>query len=131
MQVQLADNGGVSARSVTCWETGLRRSDREYPLKLAEVLECELAELLERKGAKRMGMFDKTAYNVEYNKAHTALYTWRMRKELRPKLDEYSRARGIPPAELLRQLVDADAIAHGLPPVFSDNGAAEPETGRK
>lgn len=78
-----------------------------------------------------MGKFDKQVYDMAYAKEHTTLYGWRIRKELRPKLDEYSRARGIPPAELLRQLVDADAIAHGLPPVFSDNSAAEPETGRK
>ena len=75
--------------------------------------------------------FDKIAYNVEYNKAHTALYTWRMRKELRPKLDEYSRARGVPLAELLRQLVDADARAHGLPPVFAVGPEAETETDQK
>ncbi len=78
-----------------------------------------------------MGKFDKRAYDMAYAKEYTTLYGWRMRKELRPKLDEYSKARGIPLAELLRQLVDADAIAHGLPPVFSDNGAAEPETERK
>ena len=62
-----------------------------------------------------MGKFDKQAYDMAYAKEDTTLYGWRMCKELRPKLDEYSRARGIPPAELLRQLVDADAIAHGLP----------------
>lgn len=78
-----------------------------------------------------MGKFDKRAYDIAYAKEHTTLYGWRMRKEFRPKLDEYSKARGIPLAELLRQLVDADAIAHGLAPVFSDNSAAEPETGRK
>lgn len=73
--------------------------------------------------------FDQQAYTVNYIKEHTTLYGWRMRKEFRPKLDEYSQARGVPLAELLRQLVDADAKAHGLPPVFAVD--SETETDQK
>nr|DAH18774.1 MAG TPA: antitoxin [Caudoviricetes sp.] len=75
--------------------------------------------------------FDKRAYDIDYNKTHTILYGWRMRKEFRPKLDEYSQSRGIPLAELLRQLVDADAKAHGLPPVFAIDSEVESETDQK
>lgn len=75
--------------------------------------------------------FDQRKYINDWQKEKTAPYNWRIRKDARVRLDEYSKARGIPLAELLRQLVDADAIAHGLAPVFSDNSAAEPEIERK
>lgn len=48
-QAQLAEVVGCHMRSITCWETGTRRPDAEHLLKLAEVLECSPAELMEMK----------------------------------------------------------------------------------
>ena len=54
-QAQLAEMVGCHARSITYWETGARRPDTEHLLKLAEVLECNPAELLEKKEARVSG----------------------------------------------------------------------------
>ena len=95
----------------------------------AEFGQCSPEKMLE--GEKRMGKFDKRAYDIAYIKEHTRPYNWRLSNDDRDKLDQYAAMRGMKLSAVLKNAIDADAIAHGLPPVFSDNSAAEPETGRK
>lgn len=78
-----------------------------------------------------MEKFDQRKYINEWQKANTAPFKWRIRKDARARLDAHAAARGVPLTELLRQLVDADAKAHGLPPVFAINSEVESETDQK
>lgn len=75
--------------------------------------------------------FDQQKYINNWQKKKTAPYNWRIRKDARARLDSYAVARKIPLPELLRQLVDADAKAHGLPPVFAIGSEVETETDQK
>lgn len=72
-----------------------------------------------------MEKFDQQKYVNAWQKANTAPFKWRIRKEARARLDAYAAARGVPLTKILRQLVDADAKAHGLPPVFAVDSESE------
>lgn len=78
-----------------------------------------------------MEKFDQRKYMNTWQKANTAPFKWTIRRDARARLDAYAATRGIPLTELLRQLVDADAKAHGLPPVFAIDSEGESETVQK
>lgn len=74
---------------------------------------------------------ERIKYINNWQREKTSPYNWRIRKDARVRLDSYAAARKVPLPELLRQLVDADARAHGLPPVFAVGPEAETETDQK
>ena len=75
--------------------------------------------------------FDKRAYDIDYMNTHTRPYNWRLSNGDRDRLDQYVAMRGIKLSKLLKNAVDADAKAHGLPPVFAIDSEGESETDQK
>lgn len=75
--------------------------------------------------------FDKRAYDTAYMKAHTRPYHWMLSNDDRDRLDQYATARGMKLSAVLKDAVDADAKAHGLPPVFAIDSEVETETDQK
>ncbi len=75
--------------------------------------------------------FDKRAYDTAYMKAHTRPYHWMLSNDDRDRLDRYAAACGMKLSAALKNAVDADAKAHGLPPVFAIDSETETETVQK